>query len=102
MKRVMCKLDSTTRYRNSSVITLILTPRVLDVQTHIDGAEKKRCVFTTLSAVASLLQTLTSRLSAATRRRALGRGGAHERLHARGWDHPDPWRQRHRATRVQR
>ena len=27
---------------------------------------------------------------------AHGRGGAHERLHARGWGHPNPWRRRSR------
>ena len=32
------------------------------------------------------------------RRGAQGRGGAHEGRHARGWGHPNPWRQRLRAT----
>ena len=29
---------------------------------------------------------------------AQGRGGAHEGRHARAWGHPNPWRQRLRAT----
>ena len=31
-------------------------------------------------------------------RQGLGRGGAHEGRHARGWGHTNPWRQRLRAT----